>query len=40
MAKTLVEMVADIVKCACRGKLAIVPWGSGTKVSFKYNESE
>ena len=28
------KMVADIVKCACRGKLAIVPWGSGTKMAM------
>lgn len=28
------KMVAGIVKCACRGKLAIVPWGSGTKMAM------
>jgi glycolate oxidase FAD binding subunit len=27
-------MVAEIVKCACRGKLAIVPLGSGTKMGM------
>ena len=27
------KMVASIVKCACRGGLSIVPWGSGTKMA-------
>jgi glycolate oxidase FAD binding subunit len=31
---TNTKMVAEIVKCACRGKLAIVPWGSGTKMAM------
>ena len=30
------RMVADIVKCACRGNLSIVPWGSGTKMTMGY----
>ena len=28
------RMVASIVKCACRGSLTIVPWGSGTKMAM------
>ena len=28
------KMVASIVKCACRGSLTIVPWGSGTKMAM------
>lgn len=28
------RMVAALVQCACRGNLAIVPWGSGTKMAM------
>ena len=28
------RMVASVVQCACRGNLAIVPWGSGTKMAM------
>jgi len=28
------KMVAALVQCACRGNLAIVPWGSGTKMAM------
>jgi glycolate dehydrogenase FAD-binding subunit len=28
------RMVAAIVQCACRGNLAMVPWGSGTKMAM------
>jgi glycolate oxidase FAD binding subunit len=28
------KMVAALVQCACRGNLAIVPWGSGTKMGM------
>ncbi len=31
------KMVAEIVKCACRGHLAVVPWGSGTKMAMGNN---
>jgi glycolate oxidase FAD binding subunit len=30
------KMVAEIVRCACRSNLAILPWGSGTKISIGY----
>jgi len=28
------RMVAALVQCACRGNLAMVPWGSGTKMAM------
>ena len=28
------RMVAAVVQCACSGNLAIVPWGSGTKMAM------
>jgi glycolate oxidase FAD binding subunit len=28
------RMVAAVVQCACRGNLAMVPWGSGTKMAM------
>ena len=28
------KMVAALVQCACRANLAIVPWGSGTKMAM------
>ncbi len=28
------RMVAALVQCACRGNLAIVPWGNGTKMAM------
>jgi FAD/FMN-containing dehydrogenase len=31
------KMVAEIVKCAGRGHLAVVPWGSGTKMAMGNN---
>jgi glycolate oxidase FAD binding subunit len=31
---TNTKMVAELVRCAVRGGLAVVPWGSGTKMSM------